>query len=338
MAHKISILNWKGGVGKTTFSHHIGTGLQEINWNGKRLPRILLIDLDPQCNLSISCLGDDVFEDLVHKNNQPTMKSLLNEFSMNDNPNINLDNFILQDSVRKNFCRNNSLTTYKNIDLILSHQDLIYTDMHIASFNRPGFHPRLFTHGINQDINQNIYKFKFLYNFINMIEDLYDYIVIDCPPNLNFITQNALYASDYYLIPTILDKLSTYGILSITEKIKELNSTFSSSGNNNYVDTKLAGIVANKVATRNGVPIASQHNFYKRLEKTFGDILFKNFLTSGEGIAEASARGLPVYAISGNTALKQSQSFKDVIHELQQHIDNVLLQELTEELLQDMNF
>lgn len=50
----------------------------------------------------------------------------------------------------------------------------------------------------------------------------YDYVLIDCPPNLGFITQNGLEVSDHYLIPTIPDRLSTYGIGQIAARVGEL--------------------------------------------------------------------------------------------------------------------
>jgi cellulose biosynthesis protein BcsQ len=56
---KLTIFNHKGGVGKTTLNVNIGAALGEV---GKR---ILLVDTDPQCNLTSYLLDDDVVNDLL---------------------------------------------------------------------------------------------------------------------------------------------------------------------------------------------------------------------------------------------------------------------------------
>lgn len=55
--HSISVFNNKGGVGKTTLTYHLAHALAEL---GKKT---LIIDLDPQCNLTIFSLSD---EDIYH--------------------------------------------------------------------------------------------------------------------------------------------------------------------------------------------------------------------------------------------------------------------------------
>jgi chromosome partitioning protein len=49
----------------------------------------------------------------------------------------------------------------------------------------------------------------------------YDYVLVDCPPNLGIVTLNGLRISDGYIIPTIPDVLSTYGIPQIQQRMHE---------------------------------------------------------------------------------------------------------------------
>ena len=51
------------------------------------------------------------------------------------------------------------------------------------------------------------------------ILDEYDLVLVDCPPNLGIITLNGLRISDAYIIPTIPDILSTYGIPQIVKRV-----------------------------------------------------------------------------------------------------------------------
>src|SRR6266436_6272170 len=60
-ATRITIYNHKGGVGKTTLNVNIAAALSEL---GKS---VLLVDSDPQCNLTSYLLSDDVVDDLLDK-------------------------------------------------------------------------------------------------------------------------------------------------------------------------------------------------------------------------------------------------------------------------------
>lgn len=54
---------------------------------------------------------------------------------------------------------------------------------------------------------------------ISDIVSQYDFILIDCPPNLGLITLNGIYVSEYYIIPTIPNHLSTWGLSQIISTI-----------------------------------------------------------------------------------------------------------------------
>ena len=64
-AQRITIFNHKGGVGKTTLSVNIGAALAEM---GKR---VLLVDSDPQCNLTSHLLDEEIVDDLLAKSDSP---------------------------------------------------------------------------------------------------------------------------------------------------------------------------------------------------------------------------------------------------------------------------
>lgn len=311
----ISIINWKGGVGKTTLTHNLAAALQEERIN-KELPRVLLIDLDPQCNLSISCLEANEFERIVFKNDDKiyTIIDIFKEFLKNDNPSIDLKNYILNKEVRYT-----PGYIYNYIDLITSHPNLIYTDMYIANFDRDD---KVEYNETSLVINKkakisNEYKFTIIKRMIDMVKDDYDFVLIDCPPNLNFITQNALFASDYYIIPTILDRLSSYGILSIKNAVESLNESFEKF-DCEYIPTELLGVVANNVREYGEQPKQSQYNILSELKSSIGDKMFEAYITNGDGIARTSALAYPIFYLEKEhkNAAKQSTQIISIAKEM----------------------
>src|ERR1035437_6250170 len=80
MAKLISIFNNKGGVGKSTICWNLADAL------GRRGKKVLLIDFDPQCNLSIAMLGEDQFVGTLPTQNVPygtTIRAFLQRFLQN---------------------------------------------------------------------------------------------------------------------------------------------------------------------------------------------------------------------------------------------------------------
>src|SRR5271166_655729 len=68
MAKIISVFNNKGGVGKSTICWNLGDAL------GQKSKKVLLIDFDPQCNLSLAMLGDQKFVEVLPNSHQPTRR------------------------------------------------------------------------------------------------------------------------------------------------------------------------------------------------------------------------------------------------------------------------
>lgn len=300
-----SIINWKGGVGKTTVTHHLATGLQHLSSDELELfgfehaqPKVLLVDADAQCNLSISCLTPERFEQLAYHKTPPigTLKDLIEHYLKNEHPQVDVDDFILKACVRS---KNEKV--YEHIDLLPAHAELIHTDMDIAVYSRPHFKDHLF--------GSDIYKFQMLHHILNTVKHEYDFIFIDCPPNLNYITQNALYASDYYLIPAIPDRLSSYGISAIKNKVDELNERFQSSSKE-YSDTKLIGIILNFIREYGNHPKQTQENMINTLKRTLSsDMIFNSYLPYGDAITRASMLSYPVFAVENHQG-KQSECVK----------------------------
>ncbi len=62
MATRVSIINFKGGVGKTALALHLATGLTQYHNEN-----VLLVDVDHQSSLSLVCLNADDWKEAVDK-------------------------------------------------------------------------------------------------------------------------------------------------------------------------------------------------------------------------------------------------------------------------------
>ena len=188
MGKVISIINMKGGVGKTTLCVGISDYLAEI---GKK---VLLIDADPQFNAT---------------------QSLLDQYKASDNSFYTSQVISEEKTIFRLFSTTESLVKtyeYPTVDelkvQLTNNLDLICGDLRLVLSNN----------------SSNARFAKRIKTFIDKgnLKDIYDYIFIDCPPTLTIYTDSSLIASDYYLIPNRIDRYSIIGIDSLQSAIKGL--------------------------------------------------------------------------------------------------------------------
>lgn len=192
MCTVLSIINMKGGVGKTTLSIGIADTLSDKGY------KILLIDAYPQFNATQAMIDeyksqntDDYYTNEI-LNKRLTIHSLFA-------PQVTMEY---------------TYTTPNADDLVINlkkNLDMLCGDLSLVLVNKSNDHSIAIR----------------LLNFIedNNLRNKYDYIIIDCPPTLTIYTDSALIASDYYLIPNRIDRYSIIGITSLQRAINNLISS-----------------------------------------------------------------------------------------------------------------
>lgn len=196
MTTTISVFNNKGGVGKTSIIWNLAVSLADKDKS------VLLIDFDPQCNLSIACLGDKEFSKLLESTDNHPFGETIKAFALP---------YIQQNLMGE---------VYTFPPKTVAHNGTL----HIA----PGdFWLNTFSDILN--VGTDVISGSGLYRFIlpelitrkagekNGIK--YDYVLIDLPPSFNTLVRSALYCSDYYLVPCTPDLFSAYCVGLIGEML-----------------------------------------------------------------------------------------------------------------------
>jgi len=192
MATVIATINLKGGVGKTTTTVALGEILSEAFRK-----RVLIIDLDPQTNATTMLIGEVKWQELNNKGH--TLARLFQDALCEDPEESKFD---MERTLQKGV---SNVQDVRTLDLIPSSLDLIDVQDRLATMPSGKFFSNNPT--------------EVLRRVMKPILDDYDFVLIDCPPNLGLITLNGLRICNGYIIPTIPDVLSTYGIPQIVSRI-----------------------------------------------------------------------------------------------------------------------
>lgn len=298
MAKKISVINFKGGVGKTTLSFHLAAHLAQKN-------TVLVIDVDHQSSLSIVMLGGKLWEAAAKK--RRTSNTIFESFC-NRKVAMPGDEIIIKNPLH---ARNERYNFYPNLDLVSGQFELDDTEIELASTT------------VGSATVSEWQKRTLLAEWLDKIEatKAYDYVIFDCPPATKLVSQNALAASDYFIIPVIPDVMSSRGVTHFRNLVKEkidkklaflkLGAGISVTDTpKSYVpDTKMAAIVP-FLAKHAGNAVSGLTNIHTEqlasLRTLWGNDMIKTVVKNFTGVAEAMDAGWPVWTAYETQNIKKS--------------------------------
>ena len=224
----ISIVNQKGGVGKTTTAINLGTALAAIE------KKILLIDLDPQGNLST---GIGITEDL-------------RKLSVYD---LITQNSSIDTTIQK--------TKIPNLSIIPSNINLSGIEFELATDND---------------------RTNKLSNKIKGLENIYDFVLIDCPPSLGILTVNSLVASDSVLVPLQCEFYALEGLAQLLRTIEKIKDNLNPS-------LFLEGVILTMIDSRNRL----SDDVVADAREHLGKKVFETVIPRNVRLSEAPSHGLP---------------------------------------------
>jgi chromosome partitioning protein len=174
-------------------------------------------------------------------------------------------------------------TQIPHLDLIPANQDLVGIEVEFISLED---------------------REKRLRNLMRELETPYEYIIIDCPPSLGFLTVNALVASDYLIVPLQCEYFAMEGLghlLSTMGLIKaRLNPTLA-----------LGGILLTMYDSRNLL----SRRVSEDVRSHFRERVFRTVIPRNVRLSESPSHGLPIilYDIKSRGAVSYMELAKEII-------------------------
>lgn len=228
MSRIFTMSNQKGGVGKTTTTINLATGLAAV---GKR---VLIIDFDPQANASTG-LG------------LTKQRRILNAYG------LLIGDYTMSQVIVK--------TIIPGLSIIPSAIDLLGAEIELVGMDRREY--------ILKDI---------IAPYVNM----FDYILIDCPPSMGLLTLNAMVAATDVIIPLQCEYYALEGLSYLLGSIQKIKKTLNP-------NLSLFGIVLTMFDRRSSLceMVATDVRSYLK-EKVFDTVIPRN-----TKVSEAPSHGKP---------------------------------------------
>lgn len=261
MAIVTSVINLKGGVGKTTLTLALAHFL-----TAEHRRRVLVIDLDPQTNATVCLIPENEWK--ARDESGRTLYQLFAD-TVKGTDKFNADAAIVRDV-------SNVGGGIKGLDLLPSSLRLIKVQDKVTQITDLDN----FEHG----------PFFALRDALKEFLPYYDHVLIDCPPSLGIVTLNGLAISDSYIIPVVPDILSVLGIPPILDRVDHF-------GRCTRRNIRALGIVISKMRSQTLL----HNEMLRRLREDFTDRrfppVFQTVVPESTRIAESANVLAPVNTI-----------------------------------------
>jgi chromosome partitioning protein len=189
----VSVVNMKGGVGKSTTVACLAEALAAEGGL-----RVLVVDLDPQSNVSMMLAGQDRWIEL--KQRDQTIDQYFNQYVYGGEPRFFREFLAHQVS---------DIAGDPPLDLLISTPEFRFIERHaMEKWVSQGF-----------DMKQLGQRFSRLtQSAIENVSDSYDLVLFDCPPGISLFAEAAIELSEFIVIPTIPDYVSRLGIFAFRKR------------------------------------------------------------------------------------------------------------------------
>jgi chromosome partitioning protein len=179
MAQIFCVANQKGGVGKTTTTVNLAAGLAFVG------QRVLMIDLDPQGNATMSS-GVDKREMALS-----VYDVLLEEAT------------IAEARIRSHWGSDGVRAKIPTYDVLGANRDLAGAEVELVSLER---------------------REKRLKQALAVVDAEYDFVLIDCPPSLSMLTLNGLCCAHGVIVPMQCEYFALEGLTDLVNTIKQVHA------------------------------------------------------------------------------------------------------------------
>lgn len=291
MAKRISVINFKGGVGKTTLAFHLYT---ELAWDHNA--NVLLVDVDHQSSASVVCLGDSQWKTVSDSGN--TVSKVFLSFVDETHELPGREIIVRKPEAYRIYQKSDPGFYQTHVVPASLDLDSIEIEMTLTHQGNP----------IRSEWNKRTLICRWIEE--TGINDDYDYIIFDCPPATSIVSQNAIAASHGYIVPVIPEAVMQRGVSALINKIVDIDqmldvcsklSKYGRRGHEIWVpDTQLIGLAVTWIqghASESGW--TTDHTVHvKSLEKFAEDELkqelLKPYIPHTTLVSQALARNRPV--------------------------------------------